>query len=250
MRVADRKVWLFLALILFAEILSASGQTALRTPCSVGSATYNVGVDAKTLWHGIKSIPRNAIRPSNLAWELPIGAATGILIAEVDVPAANRIQSKSLQDVSGRWSNIGLGLELGASALGWTVGCAGHHSAAAEAGFTALTATAAVAVVNLGLKAAFNRQYPYGKYSSGEFWAGGKSFPSGHAATSFAFASTVAHRYPHNPWIKWGAYALASGVSLSRYPAKKHFPSDILMGATLGYVTGSYMADHTSHRDR
>jgi membrane-associated phospholipid phosphatase len=44
--------------------------------------------------------------------------------------------------------------------------------------------------------------------------------------------------------VKWGAYALATGVSLSRYPAKKHFTSDILVGATLGYVTGTYMANH------
>jgi len=54
----------------------------------------------------------------------------------------------------------------------------------------------------------------------------------------------VAHRYPQKKWLKWSAYALAAGVSLSRYPAKKHFPSDILMGATLGYVTGNYLAGH------
>jgi hypothetical protein len=34
-----------------------------------------------------------------------------------------------------------------------------------------------------------NRQYPYLHNSRGEFWEGGKSFPSGHAAASFAFAS-------------------------------------------------------------
>jgi membrane-associated phospholipid phosphatase len=45
--------------------------------------------------------------------------------------------------------------------------------------------------------------------------------------------------------VKLGAYALATGVSLSRYPAKKHFPSDILIGATIGYVTGTYLANHS-----
>jgi membrane-associated phospholipid phosphatase len=45
-------------------------------------------------------------------------------------------------------------------------------------------------------------------------------------------------------WVKWGAYVLATGASLSRYPAKKHYPSDILIGATLGYVTGTYLAEH------
>jgi membrane-associated phospholipid phosphatase len=90
-----------------------------------------------------------------------------------------------------------------------------------------------------------NRQYPYLRHSRGEFWEGGKSFPSGHAAASFAFASVLSHRYPHNPWVKWGAYALATGVSLGRLAGKKHFPSDVLVGATVGYVTGAYLADHS-----
>src|SRR5262249_31363058 len=111
-------------------------------------------------------------------------------------------------------------------------------------GFTALAAMAASGTVDLGLKLAFDREFPYKPGSIGKFWAGGRSFPSGHSATSFAFAAAVAHRYPHNRWVKWSAYALATGVSLSRYPAKKHFPSDILMGATIGYVTGTYLAEH------
>jgi membrane-associated phospholipid phosphatase len=98
--------------------------------------------------------------------------------------------------------------------------------------------------VDLGLKLAFDREFPTTGNGAGKFWAGGRSFPSGHAATSFAFAAVVAHRYPHKRWLKWSAYALASGVSLSRYPAKKHFPSDILMGAALGYATGAYLGDH------
>jgi membrane-associated phospholipid phosphatase len=221
-------------------------QTSQQIPCSIHSATHDVGSDANTLWHGIKSIPRNSIRPSNLAWELPIGAATGILIAKGDRPAVDRIHSKSIQNTASNWSNVGLGLEIGVGALGWSAGCIGHHSKLSEAGFTALTAIGAAGVIDLGLKLAFDRQFPYSPNSTGEFWGGGRSFPSGHSAISFAFASTVAHRYPHNRWIKWGSYALATGVSLSRYTAKKHYPSDILVGATLGYVTGAYLADHSA----
>jgi len=33
-------------------------------------------------------------------------------------------------------------------------------------------------------------------------------------------------------------------VSLARLPAKKHFPSDVLVGGIVGYVTGAYIADH------
>lgn len=97
---------------------------------------------------------------------------------------------------------------------------------------------------DLALKLTFDRQFPFTPGSTGKFWGGGRSFPSGHSATSFAFAAVVAHRYPHNKWIKWSSYALATGVALSRYPAKRHYPSDILMGATVGYVTGTYLTDH------
>jgi membrane-associated phospholipid phosphatase len=96
----------------------------------------------------------------------------------------------------------------------------------------------------LGIKETANRQYAYAQNTRGEFWEGGRSFPSGHATASFAFASVIAHRYPEKRWLKWTAYGLATGVSLARVGGKKHFMSDILVGGTLGYVTGTYLATH------
>lgn len=48
-----------------------------------------------------------------------------------------------------------------------------------------------------------------------------------------------AHEYPHNRPLKWTAYGLAVSISLLRIPARKHFPSDVLVGGTLGYLIGS-----------
>src|ERR1700730_10472623 len=211
--------------------------------CSIRGLAQDTWTEALQLGHGLKAVPRSAVRPGNLKWELPILAATGILIAKVDHPADNRIQSKSFQQTAGRWSNAGLGVEIGAGALAYVAGCHKHNSYLRDTGFKALAAMGAAGTVDLVLKLAFDRQFP-SKTGGGKFWGGGRSFPSGHSATTFAFAAVVAHRYPHNPWVKWGSYALATGVSLSRYPAKKHFPSDILIGATLGYVTGTYLAKH------
>lgn len=212
--------------------------------CSVHGFVHQTWAEASQFGHGLLQVPRNAIRPGNLAWELPILGTTGVLIAKVDRPAANRIQSVSLQQTANFWSNVGLGLEIGSSTLAYGVGCAEHRPHLRDAGFTALAGMGAAGTVDLALKLAFNREFPSKANGSGKFWGGGRSFPSGHAATSFAFAAVVAHRYPKNKWVKWGAYSLASGVSLARYPAKRHFPSDILMGATLGYVTGAYLAPH------
>lgn len=62
------------------------------------------------------------------------------------------------------------------------------------------------------------------------------SFPSGHASTTFATA-TVLQR--HFGW-KAGApaYALATYVAASRVQVKRHFLSDVTMGAALGIVAG------------
>ena len=209
-------------------------QTASRVPHSVFMFT-----------RALAQTPRGAIRPVNLRWELPIATAAGLLIATADDHINSHIQSSSFTQAAARGSNVGLGIELGAAGLLYLVGCSRHRSSyAANSGFTALEAMGAANVIAYGLKVATNRQYAYHTNSHGEFWEGGKSFPSGHAATSFAFASVIAHRYPHNPWLKWGVYGLATGVSLARVGGKKHFASDILVGGALGYVTGTYFATH------
>src|SRR5436305_13029349 len=84
--------------------------------------------DAVQFGHGVAEAPRNAIRPRNLKWELPIAAATGILIARVDVRASNRIRSLPFQHLAARCTNMGLGIELGTSGLLYGIGCAGRRS--------------------------------------------------------------------------------------------------------------------------
>jgi membrane-associated phospholipid phosphatase len=212
--------------------------------CSLREIGHDTWREASHFGRGLKALPRNMIRPKNLLWELPIVAVTELLIAEADAPASRRIQSKDLQQTAGRWSNVGLGLEMGSAALAYAVGCGQHNSYLRDTGFKAMAAMGAASASVLVLKLAFNREFPTKPGAAGEFWNGGRAFPSGHSATSFAFAAVIAHRYPQNKWAKWGAYALAAGVSLSRYPAKKHYLSDILMGATIGYVTGTYLAGH------
>lgn len=238
-----KRLLLLLLLGILASASYAQGPDA-DAGCSVHGFFHDTWTETVQFGDGLKAVPRATVRPSNLKWELPILATTGVLIAKVDRPADNRIQSKSLQQTAGQWSNVGLGLEIGSAALAYGFGCGKHRSYLRDSGFKALAAMGAAGTVDLGLKLAFDRQFPTTPGSTGRFWGGGRSFPSGHSATSFAFAAVIAHRYPDKKWVKWGAYALATGVSLSRYPAKKHYPSDILMGATIGYVTGSYLAEH------
>lgn len=231
--------------------LAAASATAADAPSAsedpgCGAIVGRLPHDLSRFGHGLLEAPRNSIRPGNLRWELPVAAATGLLIAYADEPASKRIQSPSFEDDSIRGSNIGIGIELGTAGLMYGLGCHEHRSPfMANTGWTALEAMGAANGINLLIKAATNRQYAYKANSQGEFWEGGKSFASGHAATSFAFAAVIAHRYPEKRWLKWTAYGLAAGVSLARLGGKKHFLSDSVVGATLGYVTGTYFVEQT-----
>jgi membrane-associated phospholipid phosphatase len=236
-----------LALVLWITIAFPTctfGQDLSDRGCSPKQFAADAITEARSFGHGVAQVPKAMIRPKNLAWELPVAAATGLLITKADMPLDRRVKSVSFERSAGRISNLAWGLEFVSGAATYATGCGKHDHYMRDTGFKALAAMGAAGAADFVLKEAFDRQFPYSPGSQGKFWGGGRSFPSGHSATSFAFASVVAHRYPHNAWVKWGAYGLATAISGSRYTAKKHYASDILVGATLGYVTGAYMANH------
>ncbi len=107
-------------------------------------------------------------------------------------------------------------------------------------------------VINLAIKAITRRQRPSDVAPNGDFsntfFNGGKSpfkgssFPSGHATAVWSVATIVAERYRHRgkPWIPVLSYTLATAISLSRITEAAHFPSDVWMGASLGYSIAKY----------
>ncbi|MBC3542397.1 phosphatase PAP2 family protein [Rufibacter sediminis] len=64
------------------------------------------------------------------------------------------------------------------------------------------------------------------------------SFPSSHTSTAFAAATALASVYHDSKWIPTVAYGMATLVGLSRINDNKHWASDVLAGAALGYITG------------
>src|SRR5262249_34798610 len=164
------------------------------------------------------------------------GAATGIV-----APFDNDIRDHV--GMNGESSTIGkVGSVLGSPAVVWpTVAgllIGGHYSGNDR--FHSLTYSLAQAsVINDGLvqvlKATVRRTRPDGSDD--------RSFPSGHAATSF-MAATVAQRY-----YGWKAgvigYSAATFIAFSRSRENKHWASDLTVGATLGYLVGSSVSRRT-----
>lgn len=62
------------------------------------------------------------------------------------------------------------------------------------------------------------------------------SFPSGHTSTAFAWATVAESHYGWKVGVP--SYAAAAAIGLSRITTNKHHLSDVLAGATIGYVTG------------
>ena len=105
---------------------------------------------------------------------------------------------------------------------------------AAVNGLASLALTSAL--VNAGLKPLWGRRRPERVKHRVPFarrvrMPRSRSFPSGHAASGFAFACGVASEAP----VPGGVLAVLAGlVAYSRVHTGVHYPSDVLAGAVIG----------------
>jgi membrane-associated phospholipid phosphatase len=99
------------------------------------------------------------------------------------------------------------------------------------------------ALVYAALQLITERQRPLQGTGRGNFFQTSgldNSFPSGHTIITWTAASTIAHEYP-KPWVEWLTYGTATAVSVTRFTSLQHFPSDIVVGSTLGYLIGRHI---------
>ena len=70
------------------------------------------------------------------------------------------------------------------------------------------------------------------------------SFPSGHTTVAFAAATVFAMEYKNIKWVPILSYSAASLIGLSRVTENRHWLTDVLAGAALGYFTGRHVVDN------
>jgi membrane-associated phospholipid phosphatase len=159
-----------------------------------------------------------------------IDRAVYAAVAGVPAPALDA----AMRRLSGAADHSKLWLSI-AGMLALT-GPAGRRSAAR--GVLAIGATSAL--VNIGVKAVSGRRRPD---RSGAGVPGPRhvpmpsstSFPSGHSAAAFAFATAISR---DSPWLAVAIQFLAGSVAYSRVHTGVHYPGDTVAGALIGAGTG------------
>ena len=98
---------------------------------------------------------------------------------------------------------------------------------------------AAATVVNSVLKLAVGRARPYqtpGNEDVVRPFSGNSAFPSGHTALAFAIAAGI-DQETRAKWVPYVVYPLAGLVGWSRMRDGKHWGSDVVAGASVGFWT-------------
>jgi membrane-associated phospholipid phosphatase len=156
-------------------------------------------------------------------------------VAATATPSLDR----PLRQLSNAANNSGLWLAI-AAGLGVAGGRTGRR--AAVRGTAAIGVTSAL--VNLALKSAWSRQRP-DRTGAGVTvrrkvrTPASTSFPSGHAASGFAFAAAIGR---DQPWLGLALRFLAAAVAYSRVHSGVHYPGDAIVGSLIGEGTGQAVA--------
>lgn len=120
----------------------------------------------------------------------------------------------------------------------WSFGRSRGNERVSAVGYDLIRALSLNYAVTGALKPTFNRTRPNGE---------DYSFPSGHSSAAFATAGVVSRHCGR--W--WTGAALTAGVvtGLGRMEDEKHYASDVVAGATLGWIIGRTVARGGEQRD-
>jgi hypothetical protein len=196
------------------------------------------------------------LRAHDLLWIIPFGVATGVAlrhdtdaIDDLGVHPARENDFNEFSDAAGLYAPF-------ATAAGfYAIGSWHSGSYMKETGVLSAEAMADAGILDEALKYAIDREGPRVDNARGKFWPRGirgwpnsPSMPSEHAMNIWAFAHVVAGQY-NGIATSFLVYGVATGVSVSRVYARQHFPSDVLVGSTLGWITGGYVLHRRSHEN-
>lgn len=216
-------------------------------PHRSGERTFGLNIlsDQKAFWTSplhIRLDDANQLVPFAAATAALIGSDTSI---EKDLPT-----SQTLIQHSRSFSTYSLASLAGVTGGLYLWGSVTQNEHARETGFLGGEALADTLLSTEAITFVAGRDRPLQGNGKGEFWQGGSSFPSDHAAAAWSLASVIAHEYP-GTMTQLLAYGTASAISAARVLGREHFTSDVFVGSALGWYMGRqvYRAHHNPELD-
>ena len=224
-------------------------EIAARNPLELGAKPDSAFSDAgKQFLSDQKAIWTSPVRLrwSDTEWIIPVaGLTTGMIFTDPSFSRSlsHKPETLHLYNDIRNASVSALGAATGGLYL-WSLHTHDPHQR--ETGFLAGEAILDSLVLTEGIKFAAGRQRPLQGNGQGDFFQGGNSFPSEHAAAAWSAAGIIAHEYP-GTMTKILAYGLATTVSFASVGSREHFPSDVFIGSGLGWLVSEYVY-RTHHR--
>jgi len=228
-----------------------------EAPVATSAAEPNSAGDIELSW---KQLPKRIVQDQKDIWLFPtqlargrywiptlavVGGTAGLIAADPHAMPYFRTHAGNLDDFNDAFDGPITNAEIAIVPVTlFLVGQIRHDTYASKTGLQAGEAYADGYIVSLAIKAIARRKRPSevaaGASFNDTFFNTGKSpfgssFPSGHAIEAFSVATVVALRYGRHRWVPWVAYGAATAISLSRVSTRAHFPSDVFLGAALGY---------------
>src|SRR4051794_25045761 len=170
------------------------------------------------------------------AWWAGIGGGLALAVHPVDDNVNKAlIESDFAHDFFKPGAVIGeLGTLLSGAAGVYVIGRLSDQPKVSHVGMDLLECLAISEGLTQTLKYTTRRERPDGSSRN--------SFPSGHAADTFAFATALERHLGWRGAVP--AYVLASYVAISRMPANRHWLSDAVFGSTVGIIAGRTVTRH------
>jgi len=191
------------------------------------------------LFHNLGDDVKHMPRLNSVYWL----AGGGALAAAVH-PADDRINTRLVNSsTNGLWvpGKIigGTPIILGASLATYVIGRSQGMPRAQHLGMDELEAAILTEGIVEGVKQIVRRDRPLLADGTRQ---SGFSFPSGHAATTFAAATVLQQHLGYKAGVP--TYLIASYVAMSRLHDNRHFASDVVFGAATGIVIGRSVTWH------
>lgn len=170
----------------------------------------------------------------NLGWAL-LGTGFALAVHPFDTTVNRHLVGHAAVHnffLPGKIAGQGL-VQVGSSLAIYAVGRAAHEPRVSHVGIDLLRAQILVGALTYALKITTHRERPDGRNA--------QSFPSGHASVTFATAFVLQR---HFGWWSVPTFLVASYTAASRLHENRHYLSDVVVGATVGTISGRTVTRH------